>query len=409
MRIEIYSIPLYFVCVALLLTILGAPVFKAIDRPPSPTEKRFGNLDGLRGYLALSVFFHHAAIYYLWLRDGVWALPPSSFFTLLGEVSVCLLFITTGFLFWNKAIDAKGRLNFLNLYTGRLFRLAPLYLAALTVVNLMVFWEASFTLAVPLRTVIREVLHNYSLGYLGIIDVNGDQRTWIKMAGVTWTLKYEWQFYASLLLTGVLCRRMWLSYSFVGLGLAVSAAIVWLHQKAPGPAPSPDVCILLFFCGMAISCLCKRGMTIPLPGTALSVTATASLFLLFCADTSVNRPEALALVAVVFYAVVSGADLFGLLTLKASLRLGDISYGIYLFQGPAFYLMSRAYFGLSPFADAGANHWAFTAITMIGLALLAAILHRAIETPGIALGRKVSGRIAGWLRRRRLVEATARQ
>ena len=42
---------------------------------------RFISIDGLRGYLALGVFIHHAAVWYFYLKKGVWEPPPSNFYT----------------------------------------------------------------------------------------------------------------------------------------------------------------------------------------------------------------------------------------------------------------------------------------------------------------------------------------
>ena len=37
---------------------------------------RFHAIDGLRGFLALGVFFHHAVISYFYYATGRWELPP---------------------------------------------------------------------------------------------------------------------------------------------------------------------------------------------------------------------------------------------------------------------------------------------------------------------------------------------
>ncbi len=94
-----YSVWPFFGCLAVLLALARLPVFTAVDTPPSPHFNRVATLDGLRGFLALAVFFHHAAIYHRFLLDGVWALPPSRFYALLGPVGVSVFFMITGYLF----------------------------------------------------------------------------------------------------------------------------------------------------------------------------------------------------------------------------------------------------------------------------------------------------------------------
>jgi uncharacterized membrane protein len=39
-------------------------------------HNRLGAIDGLRGYLAIFVFFHHVVVTYYWKRDGYWGYPP---------------------------------------------------------------------------------------------------------------------------------------------------------------------------------------------------------------------------------------------------------------------------------------------------------------------------------------------
>jgi hypothetical protein len=45
---------------------------------PKPLNERFATIDGLRGYLALMVFVHHACIWYFVGQGGGWAQPPSN-------------------------------------------------------------------------------------------------------------------------------------------------------------------------------------------------------------------------------------------------------------------------------------------------------------------------------------------
>ena len=146
---EFYSIWPYFACMVLLLVLGCAPFFAIADTPPNPRGDRFSNLDGLRGFLAFGVFFHHAAIYHQYLQDGQWILPPSRFYSLIGQAGVALFFMITGYLFWGRMIAERGRPNWIKLYTGRIFRIGPLYLFALAVMLLIVFQRTGFTLHVP--------------------------------------------------------------------------------------------------------------------------------------------------------------------------------------------------------------------------------------------------------------------
>ena len=63
-------------------------------------ENRISNIDGLRGYLALGVFFHHFIITYYWQNTGIWQRSPENFYNNLAELSVSMFFMITGYLFF---------------------------------------------------------------------------------------------------------------------------------------------------------------------------------------------------------------------------------------------------------------------------------------------------------------------
>lgn len=78
----------YFVVSTILLSLASSPFFRAADASWHVQTNRASTIDGLRGFLALAVFFHHATIYHRFLTDGVWAVPPSAFYTELGQAAV---------------------------------------------------------------------------------------------------------------------------------------------------------------------------------------------------------------------------------------------------------------------------------------------------------------------------------
>jgi len=53
----------------------------------------------LRGYLAFCVFLHHASFYVEFAHAGEWIEPASRVYSHLGDSSVKLFFMITGFLF----------------------------------------------------------------------------------------------------------------------------------------------------------------------------------------------------------------------------------------------------------------------------------------------------------------------
>jgi peptidoglycan/LPS O-acetylase OafA/YrhL len=97
------------VIIALLLGLASTPLLKWADAAPTEVAVRVSTIDGLRGLLALAVFFHHTAIWHQYLITGEWRFPPSRFYANLGPAGVSMFFMITGYLFWSQTLKAKGR------------------------------------------------------------------------------------------------------------------------------------------------------------------------------------------------------------------------------------------------------------------------------------------------------------
>ncbi|SAL87795.1 acyltransferase [Caballeronia terrestris] len=98
------------------------------------SQKRFHAIDGLRGYLALGVVFHHIIINLHYYQTGVWGLTASRLTTFLGRGSVAFFFMITAFLFWSRALDALGHLDSYRFYVSRLRRMVPMYVVSAALV-----------------------------------------------------------------------------------------------------------------------------------------------------------------------------------------------------------------------------------------------------------------------------------
>src|ERR1700759_5008166 len=71
-------------------------------------QHRYSSIDGLRAFLALFVFLHHAAMWYYLFHLHVWGQGPSLMYHHFGSTSVALFFMITAFLFFTKLINASG-------------------------------------------------------------------------------------------------------------------------------------------------------------------------------------------------------------------------------------------------------------------------------------------------------------
>lgn len=373
----------YFVLMALVMGMAALPQFRFVDNA-SNSSARYSSLDGLRGFAALSVFFHHFVITHHFINTGVWVNPESRFYTLLGPVGVSLFFMITGFLFWGKMLRAQGRPRWQELYIHRLFRIGPMYLFVVSVMLFIVFARTGFQLHEPPAVVVGSVLQWLALGVIDTQpDVNSYQATHV-LAGVTWTIFYEWAFYASLIATAFFARGRW-HLVFIGAAIVLSLmGKTFLHLDSSG-------FVLLFLCGMAVASLLYEDIRPKLSSSLSSLIAVTCMAIVLITSRNGYGTSTMLVLALFFYLVCSGSSVFGLLTSTPATRLGNISYSIYLMQG----LILTAIFSIAPlknFAMASVvNYWSIGVLCLSTLLICAALGYIFIERPGIALGRYLVG------------------
>ena len=377
----------FFAGMALLLVIVTTPLFSALDAPAG--AERVTTLDGLRGYLALAVVFHHGAIYHGYLEGGAWQLPPSRFYALAGPMGVALFFMITGYLFWGRLVRGGGVLDWRGLYVGRVFRLGPLYLLAVGIMFAVIFASTGLVLNVSVWDLARQIGSWLILGVIKGPKLNGFEHTEQILAGVTWTLRYEWLFYFSLPLLAWLLRKGYRHLPLASLIVALPALVLLFIP------PNRDVyATVLFGLGMLAASLQQAGLAVRVPDGGASVVVLGLLGAVLFFDTAYQTAPML-LMGAAFCLIANGCTVFGLLTLRPAYRLGAISYGIYLLQGlalAAFFRPDamRAYGLSSPLA-----HWSLVAASLLLLLVGSALAHVLLERPGIAFGKVVARRHRG--------------
>jgi peptidoglycan/LPS O-acetylase OafA/YrhL len=226
------------------------------------------------------------------------------------------------------------------------------------------------------------VLQWLALGFVDTQpDVNGYKATHV-LAGVTWTIWYEWAFYASLVATAPFARgRTHLIFVFAALAVCLAGKML-AHVNAMGFA-------LLFVCGMTIASLLHAGVKPRLSPGVSSTVALVCLVVVFSTSRSGYGTFTAVLLSLFFYLVCSGTSMFGLLTTQPAQRLGTISYSLYLMQG----LVLTAVFAIAPlrtFAMASAqNFWAVGLLCVCALVFAASLGFFLIERPAIAFGKRL--------------------
>jgi peptidoglycan/LPS O-acetylase OafA/YrhL len=365
------------------------------DTPPTDVAVRVSTIDGLRGLLAFAVFFHHSAIWHQYLITGEWRLPPSRFYANLGPAGVSMFFMITGYLFWSQMLKARGRPNFLKLYVGRLFRIVPLYLVLALIVLGAVGFATHWRLNESPFAVSTEVARLLAGGMLNIPhEINAYHGTWLVSAGVTWSLRYEWMFYASLIVTAFFARSALGGFLLPLVGLMTATVLV-----LRGRDPFEPALVLLFSVGMIAAAVRKplASALAGIPQWALSAVAVGAIALAVTGFDGMYDLAPELLLGVGFLLIVSGTSLFGLLLTRPARRLGDVSYGVYLLQGPVL-LLAFGFPGLQAAAAASpAVHWILVAIAAAALAAFATLTHSLVERPGIQAGRWASRRVTAAL------------
>ncbi len=277
-------------------------------------------IDGLRGFLAFGVFVHHASIWYLFLKTGDWVAPDSRLYTHLGQSTVSLFFMITGFLFYSKVLETKSKpIDWLRLYVSRCLRILPLYLLVMLVGAI----------------VIALIRHS---GWVQPMEAPWSEKslTGLFTAGVTWTLAYEWKFYYALPFLALTMGRVswkWLVFSAVMLVISGFTKALDIHACA-------------FLGGITAALLGKLPAwgRLSRSGWGSAAALGALLGAVSGFDTAYSV-KPLLLLALSFSFIANGAELWGILTANLSRAFGEMTYSLYLLHGPLLFIAFRFAFG----------------------------------------------------------------
>ncbi|WP_181300002.1 acyltransferase family protein [Paraburkholderia caribensis] len=367
--------------VAVCVILLSHPqIFRFLDNVPNASAHRLDALDGLRGILAVSVVFHHLVIKRWALETGRWELPPSHFYSLLGQSGVAVFFMITGYLFWGRLIDNGGEIKWTNLYINRFFRIVPLYLLVVFSYIAVVLFRAHFQISIPDREFAMQLLQWLSFGMVARpLPLLGDTYS-LTVTSQVWTLYYEWIFYFALPLLAVFAK--------VRSQLAVTLAALLIVLNIEGLIGEPNrYFVMQFLIGMFVASLTRTYPVLRGDGPVRSIVAVAAATCAFKFSDSAYSTSAVVFLGVFFLFVASGTSLFGLLTLRGVRRMGHMSYSIYLLHGLVLTIvMAHAALGahavISP-----EQFWVVALYTFAVVVIVAMASFRLVELRGIKLGK----------------------
>lgn len=362
------------------------PFYKRLKEKEAQSG-RVSTIDGLRGVLAMSVFFLHCVEYYGYRRTGIWLPPESNFYAQLGVASVTMFFFITGYVFWKKLKNKPDSIHFGEFLKERLRRLSGAYVLACLLLFLLVAISSSFHLQVPFHIwIMQHLLWFTFLGAGHEINRIAMSKVWL---GPAWTLRSEWYFYLTLPWLGFFAR----SRRRLFLLLACSAIVATLlgHVHSSGivaalvelPRAYAMFLAYLFGTGMVIAEMRVSRLTF-----TRSYRLTCLVAVVLIGITLVYiRPEyglvESAALALPFALVASGTDVLGLLSSSPILFLGRISYSFYLFHLLVLAGAGMLVESVSLTTHGAVLYWAFCAVVGTIALTLSAISYRYIEVPGM--------------------------
>lgn len=311
---------------AYVMATLAATLIARCNFPLPPEERRIGCIDGLRGYLALSVLIHHFIIWFQVTRlGGSWSIPSVNLFNQFGAAGVALFFMTTGLVFYPRVLAGFRACSWLAVYTSRVFRIVPLVVVSVVIVTVIIAMRTGRGLDSNYPKAAALWVSSWSepslLGYPDSGRIN---------AYVLWSLWNEWMFYLLMLPVCALLidfLRPWLPTWVlpVALLLGIFAARAVTRRSI--------TYLPLFVVGMFAYEISRRAEIAQLlRSSEASIVAAISLGV---GMIGFQDPYgwAMPLFGIFFACVACGNDMGGLLRTRGALVLGECSYGIYLLHG----------------------------------------------------------------------------
>ena len=256
----------------------------------------------------------------------------------------------------------------------------PLYLVAIGSVFVLIGFVSRFVLHEPLGNLAWEFIQ-----WLFFIeaDVNLIYGTKLLVAGVVWSLAFEWMFYFTLALNGAIFFRIKTPTAILAItGVFLVLFTFILYQYYPlgmwrriSPFAGGIVAAFLVR-NDAVRTFCSQSWLSPLLVLLLTIV-------LFYYPT-VFEPVPYLCITVVFIAIASGNNLFGILTSRAVCLLGQISYSIYLLHGMILFFVFRFVAGFTRATTwSPIMHWGVIAACSALVAVICSLTYHFVEKPSI--------------------------
>ena len=251
-------------------------------------------------------------------------------------------------------------------------------LQLLLIVAMVSHWETHETVS----QLSGEILEWLLFTIPGSPNINSFPKTTTIIAGVTWSLPYEWLFYFSLPILGLLITaRSKIACVLISATLILMMLNYW----------EPDLSILsCFLGGVAAAFIARFNFFRKIAKSpASSFIALTSLVYVATSFSSTYTKDVLIPMSISFILIASGSSIFGLLTLPVSRTLGEMAYSIYLLHGLVLFTTYHFLVGIDLSRSLTTiQHW----LLILGLSpivvCLAFLTYRSIEMPCMRIAKK---------------------
>jgi len=290
------------------------------------------------------------------------------------------------FSFFFDKLFRNEKINWSEFLWKRIFRLFPLYFLSMLVVIFYILLNTNFQLTVSKSKLLEDSFNWIAFGFIKCPSINNDGISHLTNAGVHWTLSFEVFFYLSLpliaaiffkkqipLLTACICS--YLCYFFLtkrGLNIAVFKTFMYgiLAAFVNFKIKNTNSFIKSSWCGFAGILLFYSVFNDKLANENFNV---CSLFLLF-------------------FIIVRGNSILGVLNWKSSQILGQLSYSVYLIHGLVIYTLNKFIIPQSYILDLSKTNYMFFGIVYCSAIIFVSFLtHIYIELPGGKLINHIRG------------------
>jgi peptidoglycan/LPS O-acetylase OafA/YrhL len=358
-------------------------VFNKIFNVKIPSG-RYENIDGLRGFLAISVFMHHSSIWYQYFETGEWATPKSNLYAELGDTSVAFFFMITSFLFVSKILNIKSNLiHWPSFFTTRFFRLAPLFYSSLAIIIFLVYFKTYFQIQDSFLHTIKNIGQWVLFTIYDNPEINNYKFTNLVNAGVMWSLTYEWLFYFSLPIISL--SMLFVKSNFKYYIIAIVFVLLFFKfgvfsLKIIFPFLAGAIAPLLKYYNYKIKNINSKYISVIIIVAFVCLLPFRKYVVLY-----------ILLYSLIFTLIALGNNLFGILHNKTLRIMGEISYSTYLLHGIVLFIAINAFYGNTEMRKLDATEYYVYIFWLTPIVIFVSLCgYTFIEKPFITFGKKLT-------------------